>query len=207
MHALTLARLGNFHRAAKAQHISQPALSRSIRSLEDALGVPLFDRQGNTVTPTLYGEALLRRAELIRRESDELRREIDLLQGLEAGTFGVAMGAFAADLSGGRALGGLVRSHPNIRCQVRVMSWRGVAEMVLARSVELGLAEISEIGSVDAFQVEPVGQHELLLYCRRGHPLMGLSQVGKEDLNAFPLALIRVPPPRGGGAFGQERCG
>jgi DNA-binding transcriptional LysR family regulator len=193
-HAVALSRLGNFHRAAEAQHISQPALSRSIRSLEGSLGVPLFDRQGTAVTPTLYGEALVRRAETILAETDEMGREIALLQGLEAGSFGVAMGAFAAELSGGRALGELVRGHPNIRCQVRLCSWRGVAEMVLARSVDLGMAEISTIASVESFQVESVGQHELLLYCRRGHPLMGRRTVTDEDLNAFPQALIRVPP-------------
>jgi DNA-binding transcriptional LysR family regulator len=194
VHALELSRLGNFHRAAKAQHLSQPALSRSIRSLEDGLGVPLFDRQGAAVTPTLYGEALLRRAEAIVGEANELGREISLLRGLEAGSFGVAMGAFAAELSGGLAVGNLVRRHPNLRCQVRLSSWRGVAEMVLARSVDLGMAEISTVSSVEAFQVESIGRHELLLYCRRGHPLMGRRRVTDSDLNAYPQALIRVPP-------------
>ena len=62
---LTLARHGNFHRAAKAENLSQPALSRSIRSLEEGLGAQLFDRQTEVVTPTLYGEALLQRARTI----------------------------------------------------------------------------------------------------------------------------------------------
>ncbi|AUB80591.1 helix-turn-helix domain-containing protein [Candidatus Thiodictyon syntrophicum] len=51
-HALALSRYGTFHRAAKAQHLSQPAFSRSIRALEESLGVALFDRQGAAVTPT-----------------------------------------------------------------------------------------------------------------------------------------------------------
>ena len=98
-HALALGRHGNFHRAAAAQHLSQPALSRSIQSLEEGLGVPLFDRQSAAVTPTLYGEALLRRAAVIIEEAEELEREIRLLQGIETGTFTVAMGAYASELS------------------------------------------------------------------------------------------------------------
>lgn len=99
-HALALSRLGNFHRAAKALHLSQPALSRSIRSLEHSLGVSLFDRHGAQIKPTVYGEALLRRAERMLEQSDELERDIQLLEGLKAGGLAVGMGGFAAELSG-----------------------------------------------------------------------------------------------------------
>ena len=193
-HALALWRYGNFHRAAQAQHLSQPAFSRSIRSLEEGLGVPLFDRQTTVVTPTLYGEALLKRAEIILAETDELEREIELLQGLEAGSLAVATGAYAAEISASRALGELVRQHPNLRCQIRLSSWRDVAELVLARSVDLGIAEISTFRTVEQLQIESVGQHELVFYCRHGHPLLRRETISKTELNAFPLAVIRVPP-------------
>jgi DNA-binding transcriptional LysR family regulator len=61
-HALALSHHGNFQRAAAARHLLQLALSRSIQSLEEELGVPLFDRRSVAVTPTLYGEAPLWRA-------------------------------------------------------------------------------------------------------------------------------------------------
>ncbi|MEI8352823.1 MAG: LysR family transcriptional regulator [bacterium] len=61
-HALALAEHRNFARAATALHITQPALSRSIQSLEDALGVHLFDRNPRDVEPTAFGELVLRHA-------------------------------------------------------------------------------------------------------------------------------------------------
>ncbi|HOW74588.1 MAG TPA: LysR family transcriptional regulator [Candidatus Competibacteraceae bacterium] len=197
-HALALKRYGNFHRAAQAQHLSQPAFSRSIRSLEEGLGVPLFDRQTTVVTPNLYGEALLNRAESILAEADELEREIELLQGLEAGYLAVAMGAYAAELSGSRAMGELIRRHPQVRCQLTLSSWRGVADRVLARSVDLGVAESSDLTTVEHLRIEPIGQHEMVFYCRCGHSLLGRETVAKTDLDVFPLASIRVPP-RGAG--------
>jgi len=193
-HALALNRLGNFHRAAKALHLSQPALSRSIRSLEESLGVRLFERHGAQVKPTLYGEALLSRAETILEQSDELEREILLLQGLEAGALAVAMGAFAAELSGSRAVGELLRLHPSIRCQIRLRSWREVTDLVAARAVDVGLAEISTVIGSEELRVEPLGQHEMVLYCRHGHPLLDRAPLTRGDLDAFPQALIRVPP-------------
>jgi DNA-binding transcriptional LysR family regulator len=193
-HALALNRLGNFHRAAKALHLSQPALSRSIRSLEESLGVLLFERHGAQVKPTLYGEALLGRAEKILEQADELEREILLLQGLEAGGLAVAMGAFAAELSGSRAVGELLRLHPSIRCRIRLTSWREVTDLVATRAVDVGLAEISTVIGAEEFRVEPVGQHEMVLYCRQGHPLLDRGRLTRGDIDAFPQALIRVPP-------------
>ena len=193
-HAVALSRHGSFNRAAEAQHISQPALSRSIRGLEESLGVLLFDRQAPGIMPTLYGESLLRRATALLDDAAELEREIALLQGLEAGSISVALGAYAAELSGQRAVGELVRQHPNLRCRVKLCGLRLLAEQVVQRALDLGLAEISTQRDVERLQVEPIGQHEMVFYCRRGHPLLSRRQVSKSDLDAFPLASIRVPP-------------
>jgi DNA-binding transcriptional LysR family regulator len=193
-HAVALSRYGSFNRAAEAHHISQPAFSRSIRSLEDALGVLLFDRQGSAVMPTLYGETLLRRADAILGDTNELEREIALLKGLEAGSFAVAMGAYAAELSGGRAVGELTRQHPNLRCQVRLGTWRDVADLVSSRRVDLAIAEISILRGVERLQVESIGTHQMVFYCRREHPLLGRGPLSNDDLDEFPLVSIRIPP-------------
>jgi DNA-binding transcriptional LysR family regulator len=194
VHALALSRHGTFHSAAKTQHLSQPAFSRSIRSLEDSLGVPLFHRQTPAVTPTLYGEALLRRAATILEETQELEREIELLQGLETGHFAVAVGAYAGDLSANRAVAELIARYPNLHYKVKLSSWRRVVDLVRERAVDLGVAEISTLGTEQDLEAEPIAQHDMVFFCRRGHPLLARQTVSKADLDAFPLASIRVPP-------------
>jgi DNA-binding transcriptional LysR family regulator len=199
-HALALRHHGNFHRAAKSQHLSQPAFSRSIQSLEEALGVTLFDRRNTVATPTLYGEALLTRAAAILAETNELEREIRLLQGLDGGCLSLALGVYAAELSAGRAVGELLRRHPNIRCHAKLHHWRDVADQVLARSIDLGVAEISELKTIARLRVELVGQHEVVLFCRWGHPLQQRDDLAKSDLDAYPVATARIPR-RGMGLF------
>ncbi|MBZ9582948.1 LysR family transcriptional regulator [Klebsiella quasivariicola] len=54
---LALSQHGNYSLAAAARHITQPALSRRIKALEEMLGVPLFDRTTTPVTLTRYGES------------------------------------------------------------------------------------------------------------------------------------------------------
>ena len=53
---LAIVRYGGYHRAADALHLTQPAVSRHIRRLEEQLGEPLFARRGRGVELTDYGE-------------------------------------------------------------------------------------------------------------------------------------------------------
>lgn len=53
---LAIVRYGGYHRAADALHLTQPAVSRHIRRLEEQLGEPLFARRGRGVQLTAYGE-------------------------------------------------------------------------------------------------------------------------------------------------------
>jgi len=199
-HAMALERHGHFHRAAEAEHISQPALSRSIRALETQLGVTLFDRQGGRVVPTLFGAALLKHAAATLGETDELLREIQLLKGLEAGVLQVAMGVYPAEMSAARAIGELVDRHPGIDCRVRLISWKDVAAFVTARAVDLGIGEISTLENVPELEVEPIGRPRGVLFCRRGHPLANRRQLSNDDLAGIPTAVPRLPP-RGIGLF------
>jgi DNA-binding transcriptional LysR family regulator len=193
-HALALETHGHFHRAAEAEHISQPALSRSIRALETQLAVPLFDRQGTGVVPTPFGAALLERARRVLGETDELLREVELLRGVETGSLHVAMGLYAAEVSAAQAVGQLVQRYPGIHARLQLTSWKDLAELVKTRSVDLAIGEISTLADSPELEIEPVGQHRLVLFCRRDHPLAGRAVLHKEDLDLFPTAMPRLPP-------------
>jgi DNA-binding transcriptional LysR family regulator len=193
-HALALKRNGNFHRAANAENISQSALSRSIRTLEEGLGVVLFNRKGAAVAPTLFGEALLLRAAKVFGETDELLREIQLLRGLDAGCLTVATGAYAGELSAMRAVGDLIKRHPKIRCRLQLTSWKGVADLVLSREVDLGVAETSMLEKTRGLEILPLGTHRLVLFCRIGHPLARRKRVTKAMLDDYPVVTVRLPP-------------
>ena len=53
---LAIVRYGGYHRAAEALHLTQPAVSRHIRRLEEQLGEPLFAARGRGVELTAFGE-------------------------------------------------------------------------------------------------------------------------------------------------------
>ncbi|MEK0417749.1 MAG: hypothetical protein RI949_1755, partial [Pseudomonadota bacterium] len=71
-HFIALAESGSFRRSAQALFITQPALSRSIQSLEDELGQPLFDRVGWRSELTPFGHELLTHARKLAAEAKDL---------------------------------------------------------------------------------------------------------------------------------------
>jgi len=193
-HALALNRYRNFHRAAEAERISQSAFSRSIRALENELGVRLFDRQGAGVAPTLFGETFLRRAEAVIGETQELLREINLLKGLGAGSLKVAAGVYAAEMSAARAMGELHERHPDLYCRVQLTNWPRVPDLVASREVDLGLAEVSTLSTTNELQVDPVGNHQFIFFTRTGHPLDGQKGARIADLDNYAVVTVRLPP-------------
>lgn len=194
LHAVALARYGNFRRAAASVHLSQPAFSRSIAALEDSLGVRLFDRLSTGAVPTPFGEVVLRWAGRIVSDTDELVREIRLMQGLEVGSLTVALGVYPAKISGYPAAGRLMRAHPHIRGRLRLRNWREMAIEVAERSVDVGLGELSEAEGDPALATERVADRALVMFARTGHVLLRSRSVSLEDLVAYPWVATRAPP-------------
>lgn len=80
----TLARVENFSRAGEQVGLSQSAVSRHIRALEDSLGLRLFERVGRRAVLTSAGRVLRARLETLMREADTLPRVLkDLSEGVQ----------------------------------------------------------------------------------------------------------------------------
>ena len=193
VHALCLFKHGNFTRAAIEANISQSAFSRSIQNLEEELDILLFDRDTSAVIPTSYGEAFLRRASAIVADAEELEREMQLMRGLEVGNFSVALGMYPAEVSGNRALASMVSKFPNLQFRALSGDWQAVNEYVSSRAVDLGFAAIEAAESEDHLSVEKVSEHQMVIYCRKQHPLANSGKPSRQELDEFPLITVRVP--------------
>lgn len=82
---LAVTEQGNMAKAAERLAISRPVISKTIADLEQALGVPLFDRNPQGIEPTLYGRALARRSVAIFDELRQSVKEIEFLSDPTAG--------------------------------------------------------------------------------------------------------------------------
>src|SRR5271168_4289201 len=140
-----LAQYRHFGRAAQALGMSQPNLTRGLKQFEALLGVPIFDRQG--VTPTSFGEIVLRHGDKALASFHELTRELTLAKGLEIGELRIVAGPYPADISGERAVGVLLHKHPSLFVEIRSANWEGAIGDVLEGAADLAFAEVT--GALD----------------------------------------------------------
>ena len=165
-HAIAVGQHGNFARAAEALHLTQPSLSRSIAALEDALGVPLFDRTPKGVTPTVFGRVLLERGEIVLRREADLRREIALLAGLETGSLVVSAAPYMNETLIARAIGRIAAAHPRLRIDCRSLHPSEVLRQVLAEEADIGVANTFGLDREARIAVEPLPSRRVYLACR-----------------------------------------
>ncbi|HET7835338.1 MAG TPA: LysR family transcriptional regulator, partial [Variovorax sp.] len=92
-HLLALAESGSFSKSAQAMCITQPAFSRSIRALEDELGMPLFDRIGRRSELTPFGRDVVLRARQLVSEAGELRDSGRQMREGQGGAIRIGMGS------------------------------------------------------------------------------------------------------------------
>jgi DNA-binding transcriptional LysR family regulator len=95
-HFLAVAEEGTFTRAAERVRRTQPAISQSIKKLEDELGMPLFTRDLHDVSLTEAGKALVDYARKMVRARDEALRTLGSLKHMSAGTLNIAFHESAA---------------------------------------------------------------------------------------------------------------
>jgi DNA-binding transcriptional LysR family regulator len=192
-HALALAEHRHYVRAADACHITQPALTRSIQSLETSLGVTLFDRGRGGVEPTALGRLLLQHAVGLETASRELEREVQLARGLEVGELVVGVGPYGGAALVGPVLARLNQRHPKLRIRVLVAPWTELPARARSREVDVVVAELSEIAEQDDFESRPLSVHRLFVVCRAGHPLATSPARTVQDVFRFPLAGPQLP--------------
>jgi DNA-binding transcriptional LysR family regulator len=171
---------GSFHRAAEQLNISQPALSRRIKQLEEVIGAPLLERTTRRVAPTAAGRDL---QPLLIRLLDELETSVLSMSAtgkLQHGQVTIACVPTAAFYFLPQVIKQFHALHPNIRIRILDLSASEGLRSVAAGECEFG---ISMLGSADPdLTFTPLMEDPFVLACHREHPLAGKQRVQWRDL-------------------------
>jgi len=195
-HALALAEYRNFARAAKALHMSQPALTRNIQALEERMGLPLFERTRSGVEPTDAGQLLLKRAEAILSQTDDLMREIGGLgTGVQGGGLWVTAGPYPAGMIVGPAVASMLRKWPELHFNIVVDNWVDAIRKLRDRRVDFAICEASEVKGGDLESL-PLARHQGSPVVRRGHPLLDAGEPTLKKILEWPVVFTARLPPR-----------
>lgn len=142
---VAIADAGGVSRAAERLHLSQPALSRQLQTLEAALGIALFDRTERRLRLTPAGEDLLRRSRIVIEEAEALRERARSLHAGETGVLkvGATPPTIEAPLAG--FLVNWRKEHPGI--EVRLVEDGGTD---LAERLHAGDVHVAYVPAGDA---------------------------------------------------------
>lgn len=178
-----VAELGNFHRAAETVHLSQPAFSRRIDKLEQALGVRLLERTTRRVTLTAVGRDFERKT---RELLDELDATLLAVRGVAATRMGqVTVACVPSTVY--YYLSDVIRRYHAVSPKVRVKVLDAGANEVLA-AVARGEADfgIDFVGSQEGeLEFEPLVVERFVAACRHDHAIAKLARVTWAQLGRY----------------------
>lgn len=188
-----VAQTGSVTAAAEQLHVSQPALTREIRELEERLGVALFDRLPRGMQLTEAGELLDGFAAQIFRLAEAAKSAIGEFTGLKRGHLSIV----ASHTSGAYLLPPLLdefrRLYPNVTLDVAVSNTERVQEAVLAHECQLGLVE--GVYDPTVFDARMMGRDKIIAVASAAHPLARRRRL---DLAALAQAELIVREPGSG---------
>jgi DNA-binding transcriptional LysR family regulator len=165
------AELGGISRAAAALNIAQPTLSKAIQLLEHQLGVPLFIRGPQGVTPTPIGERLLRHAKLVMAQVGEAASEIEDLRTGKAGSVRIGAGPSWLRRILPLAVARALAERPDLQITVS----GGFDETLLGGlddgTLDVVVAELPLPDDRPDYAFEVLTRDRLIVCCRAGHPL------------------------------------
>ncbi len=176
---------GSIRAAAEALGLTQPALSKSLKQLEDRLGVILFERTQVGVEPTLFGEALRRRANILDRELEYTTWEISALSGFETGSLRIGVGPVWSQRFLPRLLPLFCHRYPKIALSVETGSGSHFRRLIEEGRIDLYFGGDATRGAESPLVFSEVRELTLRFFAREGHPIHEARSDDYAQLEAY----------------------
>ncbi len=186
----TVAEIGNITKASEQLGVTQPAVTRELRTLERELDTQLFDRLPRGVRLTVSGEVLFQYAQrigLLEREAEASVRELETLRG---GSLDLVASTTIGNYILPRLVALFHRRYPEVRVSLSITNSKGVHSALAGGLAEAGFVE-GETTPPEEFEVRAFDQDELVPVVGANHPLSG-KKPEREALEQHTF-LIREP--------------
>lgn len=192
-HAIALAEELSFARAAERLHLSQPALSRSIQTLENEVGMPLFDRDNRNVALTTVGAVFMEQARRLVYQMRSLERDMGLIRNSEIGPLAFGAGPLPTAAFLPALLRQMGQERPALRLTISSNNWRYLQQHLQDEEIEFFIADTRDIQPTETITVTPLCRQYSPFICRAGHPLLARADRKPSDMLAYGFAALKLP--------------
>ncbi|WP_199909947.1 cidABC operon transcriptional activator CidR [Paenibacillus sp. CAA11] len=184
-----VARLKSFTKAAESLFITQPTISKTIRLMEEELGVQLFDRLGKRIELTDAGKIIVEQAHTILTSFQNLSAELDDLRNLKRGHIRIGLPPMVGSSFFPKVIGQFHQRYPDITIQLFEDGAKKVEVDVAAGTLDVGVVVLPTLG--EGFGCFPFVEERLKLLVHPSHWLAKQREVGLAELVQESFVLFR----------------
>jgi len=177
----------NFSEAARLLHLSQPTVSHHIKTMENDLGVTLFERQGTTIKLTDAGKLLVPWARRVMRDSIEMQEMMESLKEGMAGNLQIACSTTAGKYVLPHLAARFSIRHPNVRTKLLRCTPASVVTNLLDGEANLGVVSY-EIPGKD-IELQEFFHDLISVIVPRDHPFVSRDKILPEDVIGEPIIM------------------
>lgn len=187
-YVVALADTGQFVEAARQCGVSQPAMSKQIREVEDMLGVELFERSRPRVLPTEAGREIVSRARRLLSEARELVQTASVLAGSRQGTLRLGVIPTVAPYGLPGLLAQLRRLYPDVSFAIHELQTDNLLDRLRDGEIDLGL--LARPFDDQGLEGPDLVVEPFILVAPTGHPLGTQESIGPHEIDGASLILM-----------------
>ncbi len=184
----------NYHRAAKRAHLSQPAMSHSIKSLETELAELLFDRSSRSVKLTPFGGGVLEHADKLLAEARNFETGVKNLQLGVGGHLSIGMATTVAQNFGGRALVHFSKVYPKLNFEISVYNSAHILDRLSDELDHFSICDAQTAAQREDLTTQIWGHQRGNFFCRPNHPILKHDRPTFNLAHSYGLVSLNVTP-------------
>ena len=168
---LNVAEVASITHGARRSHLSLAAASERIRSLEAAIGTPLFERKRRGVELTAAGSAAVRHATAVLQQLEQMREELARhAKGLRARVRLLSNTVGILEYLP-KTLAAYLAAHPHVDLDLEERSSRQIVQSINNGRADIGIGGGTLDAEASEIETAPLAENRLVLIVPRGHPL------------------------------------
>ncbi|MEN3090403.1 MAG: LysR family transcriptional regulator [Staphylococcus pseudoxylosus] len=185
---MTVAKLGSFTKASQQLHVSQPALSKTIKAFESELNVELLDRSDRQVKLTDSGEIVYNHGLKIFDTLSSLTSNLEDNSSLKSGNIRIGLPSLIGIMFFPSMIKGFSSAYPYLTTELIEEGTHKVIRLVDEGEIDCGIVMLPvDETKFDVFQLT---EDKLMLYLQKSHPLAQRSEVALTDIKNEPTILF-----------------
>lgn len=177
---LMVSEVNSFTRAAERLYVSQPAVTNAVRTLEDELGIKLFDRSQKQAMLTPEGKIFYAHIDKIMQGISNTLNEINALRDIRRGVFRIGLTDFGGVISSTQMIKHCMESFPNIKISVRENTTENLQKQLIEDKIDIAIVfDGLELGTLSYIKLP---REEIVVCCARQHKFRRFNSISLDEL-------------------------